>query len=118
MLLDGNQSYFKDDLIRSAAAESGVQSLITEVHDTAKSRHKNDLSADIRVVIHMFLDFDRLLEDFISAGSLSARQELEDFTRALTVSSPCLVVTDCGPGRQGVDAKMKGTGGPFLENCR
>ena len=108
MLLDGNQSFFKDEIIRSGAAESAVQPLISEVHEIAKSRHKNDLASDIRIVLHVFLDFDRLLGDLVSAGSLTARKQLEEFTKALTASTPSLFVTDCGPGRQGVDAKLKG----------
>ena len=106
--MDGNQSFFKDDIIRSGVAESAVQSLITELHETAKSKHKNDLTSDIRIVLHIFVDSDRLLGHLVSAGSLSARKQLEEFMKALTASTPSLSVTDCGPGRQGVDAKLKG----------
>ena len=108
--MDGNQIYFKDEIVRSGAAESAVHSLINEVLETAKSRHKNDLASDVRIVVHVFVDLDRLLGDLVSAGSLPDRQQLDEFTKALTASTPSLAVTDCGSGRQGVDAKLKGEG--------
>ena len=79
-----------------------MQSLLAEVLDAAKARHKNDLASDIHVMTHIFLDLDRLAGDF-----MSTRQQLKTFTQALTASCPSLTLTDCG--RQDVDAKMKGS---------
>jgi hypothetical protein len=110
MLLDGNQSFFKPDIVRGgeSSAQSAVHSLIAEIREAAESKHKSDLASDIQVVVHLFIDFGRLIRDLVSAGSLSDGQQLQDFTAALTASSGLLSVTDCGSGREGIDGKMKG----------
>ena len=106
MLLDGNQRFFKSEFVKDGAA-SALESLIAEAQETARSRHKNDLSSEIRVVTHVFADLDRLAQDLVSAGSLSDSRQLQDFTKALT-TMPLLNVVDCGPGRKPVDEKLQG----------
>lgn len=91
----------------AAGADSVIQSLPMEILEAAKSKHKNDLSADIHVLIFIFVDLERLATDLISAGSLSHRKNLDDFTRQLT-ASPLFSLVDCGQGKLSVDAKMKG----------
>ena len=110
MLLDGNRRFFKDEIIRDGAVSAGIafESLAAEVQEAARSKHKNDLAADIRVLVHVFVDSNRLAQDLVSAGSLSDSQQLEDFTKALTASAPSLSVVDCGTGRKPVDDKVQG----------
>lgn len=110
MLVDGNQTFFKTEAIQAAPAdaEAAVQSLVAEALETAKMKHKNDLTTDVRVLTHIFVDLKRLADDFVAAGLLSSPHKLYEFTHAVTASQSFLSLVDCGPGREAVDAKMKG----------
>lgn len=113
MLVDGNQTFFKAETVESSAAgaDAAVQSLKAEALEAAEAKHKNDLTADIRILIHIFIDLKRLANELTATGLISSQQKLFDFTQAVTASQPLLSLVDCGPTRGSVGAKITGDSG-------
>jgi len=110
LLIDGNRYCFKDDIIRAGAsgARDAAHRLMAEAREHAESQHMNDLPESISTVIHIFLDVGRLADDLVAAGMLSGKDQLLDFLHSFSQAGPLIAVTDCGPGREAVDAKLKG----------
>ncbi|KAI1629056.1 hypothetical protein EDD37DRAFT_644827 [Exophiala viscosa] len=119
VLIDGNQSFFKSSFIRAGTvgAREAAAAFITEVKELAKAQHKNDLPEDILLVVHIFSDIGRLAQDLSTAGNLPNPDQLWTFIQDICKLEPCFTVSDCGSGREAVDAKLKYYYELFIENC-
>ena len=109
VLIDGNQSFFKSNFIRAGTigAREAAAAFITEVKEFAKAQHKNDLPENISLVVHIFSDIGRLAQDLSAAGILPDPDQLWTFIQDICKLEPCFTVSDCGSGREAVDAKLK-----------
>ena len=110
LLIDGNQSCFKDKSIRAgtSGANAAAEILLDEVRPVAREQHANDLADKCAVMVQIFVDTDRLGDDLVAAGSLSNTAQLHAFFKGLSASHSMISVVDCGPGRKAIDAKMQG----------
>jgi hypothetical protein len=116
LLVDGNQTFFKPDVIRQGAvvAQRVAHSLAAEVLQAAGSKHKNDLASDVQVLISFFVDLDRLATDLASSSFVIERNQLFDFVRVLN-AIPLFSVVDCAGGKAAVDTKLKGMDIAYLD---
>ncbi|KIX02951.1 uncharacterized protein Z518_06501 [Rhinocladiella mackenziei CBS 650.93] len=119
VLIDGNQHFFKHDLIRAgtSGARDAVRALIEEAKEFAAQQHKNDLPDNISVVVHIFSDIGRLARDLSDANLLPELDQLWTFIQDICKTEPCLTVSDCGAGHEAVDAKLKQFYELHIENC-
>ena len=81
---------------------------MSEIRTIVRQQHKNDLAEEISILMNIFVDFDRLSQDLIAAGSISTRKQLDMFFKALIAEHPLLSVVDCGSNQGAVPAKMQG----------
>ena len=107
LLVDGNQTFFKPNLIQSRSAKEAIGQLIAEAKLSAQSQHKNDLPEHLSVILHIFMDVGKLADDLSTAGLLPEPDQLWTFIQDASKHELGVTITDCGSGHQAVDLKMK-----------
>ena len=80
---------------------------MAEVRKFAKTQHKDDLPENISVVVHIFSDIGQLAQDLSAANLVPDPDQIWTFIQDICKLQPGFTVSDCGSGRQAVDAKMK-----------
>ena len=109
MLIDGNQIFFKPDLIRAGASgtKEAVETLVREVKLNAQEQHKNDLPEDLSVIVHIFINVGKLADNLSTCNLLPNPDQLWTFIQDASKFEPGLTISDCGSDHRVVDAKMK-----------
>ncbi|ETI20628.1 hypothetical protein G647_06970 [Cladophialophora carrionii CBS 160.54] len=119
VLVDGNQTFFKPDVIRAGArgVRGAIETLVAEAKAFARAQHKNDLSDNLSAIVHIFVDVGSLADDLSTANLLPEPDQLWAFIQDASKLEPGITITDCGSGHDAVDAKMKHFYELYLENC-
>ncbi|RMZ77638.1 hypothetical protein DV738_g4292, partial [Chaetothyriales sp. CBS 135597] len=116
VLVDGNQTWFRDSVIHSASskADEVANHLVAEAREVARRQHSNDLSDDFSVLVHIFVDTEKLCQDLIAAGSISSAQQLKEFLNDLMSAQSLITVINCGST---VTDRVKASYELNIENC-
>lgn len=108
VLVDGDGYYFQKaffDAIAvggSSAANQLYQEVIKDLSEV------NGINPDCDVLVNIYANKYGLAKALAAAGHISHPQQLEQFFQSFTQSRSLFQFIDCGPGKERVDAKLRG----------
>lgn len=110
VLIDGDGYIFQESYLKDA--ESGgrdaAHRLLSEVKDCVKAAGVQSLSSDHHVMVNVYANKRGLTGALLDAGTISHPNDLEEFFCKFTQSQSHFHFLDCGPGKERVDAKIRG----------
>lgn len=114
VLIDGDGYLFQDCYLKDPESGGGdaAHRLLSEVKDRVKAAQVQSLSFDYQVVVNVYANKRGLTGALLDAGIITRPNDLEEFFCKFTQSQTHFQFVDCGPGKERVDAKLRGA-----DNC-
>jgi len=107
VLVDGDGYIFKNAFLASGDGARAAAELYTQVLNYVKENNIVD-SPSIEVVVNVYAHKDGLARALYDADMLRTPSNLDEFFVSFTQSQSLFHFIDCGPGKERVDAKLRG----------
>ncbi len=110
VLIDGDRYIFQENHLRDieTGGAKAAHRLLAEVKDSVQAAQLHHLSSDYQVVVNVYANKRGLTGALLEAGIISRPSDLEEFFCKFTQSQAHFQFVDCGPGKERVDAKIRG----------
>lgn len=110
VLVDGDGYLFRDNYLKDVESGGGdaAHGLLSEINATITTAKLQSLSPDSQVVVNVYANKQGLTGALLEAGVISRPNDLEEFFCKFTQSQTHFQFIDCGPGKERVDAKLRG----------
>jgi hypothetical protein len=108
VLIDGDGYYFRKaffDALANGGAKAANE-LYNQIIQNVKE--SEDLKADCDVLVNVYANKHGLARALVGANYLSHPQQLDQFFCSFTQGRSLFQFIDCGPGKERVDAKLRG----------
>lgn len=110
VLIDGDGYHFNRSFYQNGDSGGGAQAahaLFTDVQNHLRSI-KHDFSGDIEVMAVIFFNKQVPTRVLLDADVLQRPVQFDEFIWSFTSSRSLFQAIDCGPGKERVDAKIRG----------
>jgi hypothetical protein len=110
VLVDGDGYIFHDQYLKNPESGGGdaAHRLLSEVRDCINAAQLHSLPPDSEIVVNIYANKRGLTGALLDAGTIPNSTDLENFLCKFTQSQAYFQFVDCGPGKERVDAKVRG----------
>ena len=110
VLIDGDGYLFRDNYLKDGESGGGdaAHRLLSDIKDCIKAARLPSLPTDFQVVVNLYANKRGLTSALLEAEVISRPNDLEEFFCKFTQSQTHFQFIDCGPGKERVDAKLRG----------
>lgn len=110
VLVDGDGYIFHDQYLKNPESGGGdaAHRLLSQVTECINAAQSHTLPPDSEILVYIYANKRGLTGALLEAGIISNPTELENFLCKFTQSQAHFQFVDCGPGKERVDAKVRG----------
>lgn len=110
VLIDGDGYLFQDNYLKNVEFGGGdaAHKLLSEIKDKTGVDQLQSLPPDTQVVVNIYANKRGLTGALLEAEVISHPNDMEEFFCKFTQSETHFQLIDCGPGKERVDAKLRG----------
>jgi len=111
VLIDGDGYLFQENYLKDpeSGGADAAHRLLSEIKDVVTAARLQSMSFDYQVVVNVYANRRGLTGALLEAGIISRPNDLEAFFYKFTQSQTHFQFIDCGPGKERVDTKIRGT---------